>query len=70
MYLGLKNVKVIRVPAATDTENIERRIELELKDGWVLMDISTVAPSKMPGQYGSDNYIMYHFGKFNTEVPQ
>lgn len=64
MYFGLTEVSVLRMSASKETEKISAAVNKKLDEGWVLMDISTEAPNTLAGQYGSDNYFLYHFGKF------
>ena len=67
MYENITEIKILKVSAVSN--NIEREVNDILKEGWILLDISTLAPKEIAGQYSQYNYFIYHFGKkLNTKT--
>jgi len=61
MYENIVEIKILKVSA--DSDYIESDVNDILKEGWILLDISTIAPNEIAGQYSKYNYFAYHFGK-------
>lgn len=68
MNKGIQEIKVVKWYASIDMEQLSVNLNSYLKEGWVILDISTAAPEYYPGGSGSrDNYFVYHLGRPITE---
>ena len=56
MYENITEIKVLKVLASSN--GVEDRVNDILKEGWILLDISTLAPKEIAGQY-SQYYIKF-----------
>jgi len=67
MYENITEIKLLKVPAGSN--GVENKVNDLLKEGWILLDISTLAPNELAGQCSQYNYFIYHFGKkLNTKT--
>ena len=62
---NISEIKLLTLEADTSRSTIESSVNKILNEGWMLLDISTMAPEGLPGgSNGSrSNYYVYHFGK-------
>ena len=61
MYENITEIKILKVLASSN--GVEDRVNDILKEGWIILDISTLAPNEIAGQYSQYNYFIYHFSK-------
>lgn len=65
----MKNISEIKILKfrTYSTEETQNEINKMLKNGWILLDISTYSPDEVSGSYSHDNYFTYHLGKLRKE---